>query len=231
VLEVEGQDAGVELQLAGPVQEVAVEAVAVDVETTGDPDGDGAVVGVRGPVGVQGVAKVRDEGPLIGPVLEALVAAAHRARDDVRLELVEPLLAPVCHADLEEAHHVLQVFVLDLAALGSELRERHERADRRLDVDRDVDPAHELGERLPGAPVVDEDRVDAGGQRVEGERAQRDGLAGAGVRDHQAVVGRAEPLVEEVEPEGVLTRGEHQARGPRTAPPGREDREEVPCVA
>ncbi len=117
-----------------------------------------------------------------------------------------------------------------MAVLAEHLGVLGERADRGFEIHRDMRAAHHLGERLPAIAVVDEDRVDAGGECVERQQAKAERLARAGVSDDQAVVRGGELLIEEVKPEPVALGRRQEARAPRGAAPGGIERQEVGCV-
>ena len=143
--EVEGKERRVEPELRRSVQELGIDAGAVDREAAHEVRRDGLVARVRPFVRREGLGEVADEGRLLRALPEArLVGPPDRAGDDVPLHLVEWWPGAIRDAHLQELDDMFDLLVRDLRPSPGELGVRQERRDGRREVDRDVHAAEEL---------------------------------------------------------------------------------------
>src|SRR5215813_8210374 len=125
-----------------------------------------------------GVPEVRDKWTVRRHVAElGLVAVANRLRDEIHLQVVEGGSVSVLNTDSDEVDDVCDRVVIELGFVVEHVRVLGEGADARLDVDRNVDTADQLSERLPAVAIVNQNGVEPGSERVQRHCAEADGFS------------------------------------------------------
>src|SRR5262249_51457972 len=142
ILQVERQESCIEPESGRAIEKLGVNSVAVNGKATGNVLGDPLVVRVGRWELSDGVAEVRDEGPVRRPVPEpAVVAVANRLRDEIHLEVIEGGPVSVLNTNSNEVDDVRDRVVIELGLFVEHMRVLNERTDACLDVDGNVNAA------------------------------------------------------------------------------------------